>query len=305
MAISPCFGSMSGLQEKVHKEHNRRRSFSSFWRHGFKKAFKKSWDKYGQILIACGLLYTIGAVCLSKYANAKLWGIDMSLLVQLVIPSTFLVGFLVYHFLRAPYEIYLEQFEAGRIAEERLEAKLQSFYDKMTLLKIDLVKELDRSGMVRRYYCRVKIHNSNKTVAAENVEVRLTAIEAIPRTAQNSNRPLPNKFPIWLKPVEGSGKVVNPDSSILFELFTMERYSNLPVVKFIGKETEYSPYEPPHRWEGDVPKYQDCLIRIEVSALACSPVAERFWIKFSAAKPPSEIASFDYEKLEKEQAWSV
>jgi D-alanyl-lipoteichoic acid acyltransferase DltB (MBOAT superfamily) len=86
-------------------------SFSKFWRHGIKKAFRKSWKKYGHALIAFGLLYTVGAICLSKYANAKVWGVDVSLWLRLIIPGVPFISFVGYHLLRAPYEIYRELYK--------------------------------------------------------------------------------------------------------------------------------------------------------------------------------------------------
>jgi hypothetical protein len=66
------------LPEKLPKENKKQRSFASFWRHGFKRAFKKSWEKYGHALIAFGLFYTLAAFWLVRHAEAKLLGVDMS-----------------------------------------------------------------------------------------------------------------------------------------------------------------------------------------------------------------------------------
>jgi hypothetical protein len=109
------------LSEKHHKRHLR--SIWSYYGHGFSKAFKKSWGKYEKILIVFGIIYLLIAVCLrKKYATTELWGLDMSIWVQLIIPSFLLILFLVYHFVRAPYEIYVEMWKNTRDEIGSLEA---------------------------------------------------------------------------------------------------------------------------------------------------------------------------------------
>jgi hypothetical protein len=86
-------------------------AFSKFWRHGIKKAFRQSWKKYGPVLVAVGLLYTVGAVFLSSQASVQAWGFDMRFWLRLMIPGVLFFSFVGYHLLRAPYEIYKELYQ--------------------------------------------------------------------------------------------------------------------------------------------------------------------------------------------------
>jgi hypothetical protein len=113
------FGIMA--ENPIHKP----RSFISFWGHGFKKAFKKTWDKYGILLICFGIVYMGVASYIAKTKPLGDWvkakEIDMSLWVTLIIPSIIVVPFLAYHLARAPYEIYKEQWTCNESLRNQLE----------------------------------------------------------------------------------------------------------------------------------------------------------------------------------------
>jgi hypothetical protein len=159
------------------------RSFKSFWKHGFKKAIKKSWDKYQWAIVFFPFIYTIIAIvfCKYKWLEAKPWGMDMSTWFSLIIPAIILVIFFGWHFLRAAYEIYKEQFEEHEKQTYRflekikdLESKIDQFYHQTKPLSVScLVKEMP--GGVQGNY-EIVLTNENPTHGLDGVELSLIDI---------------------------------------------------------------------------------------------------------------------------------
>jgi ABC-type multidrug transport system fused ATPase/permease subunit len=111
------------MEEPPHSKSAEMRSFSSFWFHGCWRAVKKTWENYAFLLIAFGVVYTIAAIwVLPKWdwlrKTVKDKDIDMNLLLTLVVPGSISLAFLLYHFFRAPYEIYKEIWEKAQQSEK-------------------------------------------------------------------------------------------------------------------------------------------------------------------------------------------
>src|SRR5688572_1587381 len=118
-------------------------SLFSFWRHGFNTAITKTWDKYGNATLIFGLIWTLAAILIPKWIKKKFGDFDMSLWVTLGIPGILAVVFLIYHFLKAPYEIYKELYLkmssdlASKSTEnQKLTLELQAVTDSKPQLEI-------------------------------------------------------------------------------------------------------------------------------------------------------------------------
>lgn len=123
--------------------------------------------------------------------------------------------------------------------------------------------------------CRVRVRNESKAMAAENVEVRLTSITPVPTHAHplsfDRSRPLPNEFPVFLKPEVGDGRSINPDSDVQFMLFRQVQHSNVPTIQFFP-EKQFGMYSTNER---------EHTLEIEVSACTCAAIRKKFRIIFS------------------------
>lgn len=221
-------------------------SFWKFWRHGFKRAFKKSWEKYGHALIAFGLLYFVVALCLSKYTTQKPWGVDMSFWIQLAIPTVLLVAFLGYHFLRAPYEIYKEQFEKHRAEIEGLELEIKNHKKvkpleifplpiKITPLHNPLVFDDETGAEVgTAAECVVEIHNPNQGVAG--VRVRVLKIEPpMPTSDGRASTEDCNLRSLYLPFTDIPDEALNTNSSGYICVFKIIKTSKKITARFEGK----------------------------------------------------------------------
>jgi hypothetical protein len=221
------------LPERPHeifKKHPR--SFFSFWRHGFKKAFMKSWEKYGHALIAFGLLYTVGAFWLSRWAKKELWGLDMSVWVTLVVPGVLFAAFVVYHLLRAPYEIYLElhkKYEAETTARDitikTLSDEIQSIKDAKP--ELELLPSFSDKDTEGKYFCRIAVKNKSATGTAKLVKVELINISPAPDLHVYSFWMGDVPYPMQLKPAEPEGNIIHPGCTSKFDLFIVDRATTI------------------------------------------------------------------------------
>jgi len=223
------------LSKKPHDSHRKHpHSFLSFWRHGFKKAFKKSWEKYGHALIGFGLFYTVIAVFLpKKYATIEFLGVDMSTWIQLIIPSALLILFLIYHIARAPYEIYKEQFEKheAEIGEkESIIKKLEAEIESLCAPSLEIEGVTSDIKAAKWHPCQIRIHNKSSTKTADNVRVELISLDdELKMEAQAAYFRPP--FPVILNPEAAGMNTINPGGKLQFRIFCVSANSKTAIIR--------------------------------------------------------------------------
>ena len=212
--------------DESHKGH--RRSFWSFWGHGFKKAFKGSWEKYSHALIAFGLLYIIADFCFTKWANSKIGGLDMSLWLQLIIPSTLLLLFLIYHLLVAPYEIYKELHAKMEREIDKRESSIKTMTDEIQTIKdskpdLELLPAPTDKDIDGKDFCRIVVKNNSATGTARLVKAELININPAPDLKRYSFWIGDVPYPFWLRPSDPDGAIIHPGCASKFDVFVIRR----------------------------------------------------------------------------------
>jgi hypothetical protein len=192
------------LPNNHYKEHPH--SIWSFYRHGFGKAIKESLEKYGWAILLLGLVYTVIALFVSsKFREEKFGGFDINFWLTYIFPAILLVFFFGYHIIRAPYEIYLEQWKhaelernAHKLEIESLASELEDIKEQKCPLAIESI--ICERSIGYQHFCRIKIKNQSKGTSAVGVKVELVAMLPHPVMSRASKYELPIAFPIRLNP---------------------------------------------------------------------------------------------------------
>ena len=299
------------------------RSFVSFWRHGFNKARKRSWDSYGNALIFFTLVYAVGAVCLhfprfKEYASIELWGLDMSTWVQVIIPSILLFGFLAYHFLRAPYEIYKEHFEKshGEIEMLELELKKQKEIKPLEIRPLPVKNTPRNDGIMlseaggatvesgaqlaQASECHIEIYNPNQGV--DVVRVRILKIDPpMPSRVESVTTDDCNLRALYFPFTDIPDESLNTASSGDICIFKIVRTPQVIIVRFEGKwnDTCQNSFAPKN----------EHFITIQVVAKATPPKDYLFKMSFSLdpTRPAFILREINAEELmeDKQKAQAI
>jgi len=165
----------------------------------------------------------------------------MSTWVQLVIPSALLVVFLVYHVLRAPYEIYLELHKIYTDETGVMDEKIKNLSDEVRAIKdsrpeLEMIPSLSDSDTEGKYFCRIAVKNKSTTGTAKLVKVELININPAPDLRVYSYWVGDVPYPMQLKPTDPEGNTIHPCCISKFNVFMVDRVTTTKD----GKEVAYS-----------------------------------------------------------------
>jgi hypothetical protein len=179
------------MEEKPSEKHPH--SFFSFWRQAIKGGWDKSREKFGStidlvaLLLAIALVFVVWFSKHHKDFNEESGEAFVNYWLAVIPLGLWLIWF-IYHVLKAPYEIYLEQYQKHEIEigekdgkVKTLEAEIERFNNQTTPLLVGYEITQHLGGLSTS--CTIVLKNPNPTQDVDGVELALISISPpVPHT---------------------------------------------------------------------------------------------------------------------------
>ena len=239
-----------------------------------------------------------------------------------VIPVGLWLMWLIYHILKAPYEIYLElhkQYEAETAAKDTtiktLSDEIQAI--KYALPELELLPSLPDNDTEGKCFCRIVVKNKSATGTAKLVKVELINVSPAPDLHVYSYWTGDIPYPMQLKPTDPEGNIIHPGCISKFNVFMVDRATatkdNKEVaysisVNFVGRPRflETISETPNFKLGSFRPKLEDekkpyagyavHSIKIRVSAEGVLPIEKTFGVFFTLNLSQNPVQIFSEQK---------
>jgi hypothetical protein len=190
------------------------RRFIKYWRVNFRQSLRQAKESHTMTIFLVTLIIAVLSWKVNLAANPNVQEIIKWL-------ATFgAVFWFLAHVFWTPFRRHEEQEKAMEektkafdSEKQRLDAEIQRLGDKQTHLTAGWNSI---PPCLIGSQCNLEIHNTNTLFAAQNVKVELVLIDPIPRSLRN------HVFPVNLRRIDETGRIVNPNCQAYFELFTLE-----------------------------------------------------------------------------------